>query len=177
MEKIKRDRVIDVLKREDFGVMVNVKGWVRTRRGNKNVSFIALNDGSTIFNVQIVVDLGNFNEDQLKTVTTGACISVNGILTESLGQGQKAEIHARELEVLGEADPTTYPLQKKGHTLEYLREIAHLRPRTNTLVPFSACVTIWPSPFTSFFTKEVSSISIPPSSQLRTVRGQGKCSR
>ena len=132
MEKLKRDRVIDVLKREDFGVIVNVKGWVRTRRGNKNVSFIALNDGSTINNVQIVVDLTKFDEESLKAVTTGACLSVNGVLAESIGQGQKAEIHATEVEVLGEADPNTYPLQKKGHSLEYLREIAHLRPRTNT---------------------------------------------
>jgi asparaginyl-tRNA synthetase len=132
MEKLKRDRVIDVLKREDFGVIVNVKGWVRTRRGNKNVSFIALNDGSTINNVQIVVDLTNFDEESLKAVTTGACLSVNGVLAESIGQGQKAEIHATEVEVLGEADPNSYPLQKKGHSLEYLREIAHLRPRTNT---------------------------------------------
>ena len=132
MEKLKRDRVIDVLKREDYGVMVNVKGWVRTRRGNKNVSFIALNDGSTINNVQIVVDLTNFDEESLKAVTTGACLSVNGLLAESIGQGQKAEIHATEVLVLGEADPNTYPLQKKGHSLEYLREIAHLRPRTNT---------------------------------------------
>ncbi len=132
MEKLKRDKVIDVLKRDDFGTLVNVKGWVRTRRGNKNVSFIALNDGSTINNVQIVVDLTKFQEEALKTVTTGACLSVNGTLVESLGQGQKAEIHATEIDVLGEADPNTYPLQKKGHTLEYLREIAHLRPRTNT---------------------------------------------
>lgn len=132
MEKILRDKVIDVLKRSDFGVTVNVKGWVRTRRGNKQVNFIALNDGSTIKNVQIVVDLNKFSEDNLKTVTTGACLSINGILVESPGQGQQAEIHASEIEVLGEADPATYPLQKKGHTLEYLREIAHLRPRTNT---------------------------------------------
>jgi len=132
MEKIVRDKVVDVLKRNDFGVAVNVKGWVRTRRGNKQVSFIALNDGSTIKNVQIVVDLNNFNEESLRTVTTGACLSVNGVLVESPGQGQQAEIHAKEIEVLGEADPATYPLQKKGHTLEYLREIAHLRPRTNT---------------------------------------------
>lgn len=132
MEKMKRDRVIDVLKRADFGVLVNVKGWVRTRRGNKKVSFIALNDGSIIYNVQIVVDLEGFDEEMLKTITTGACISVNGILTESMGEGQKVEIQAKEIEVLGEADPATYPLQKKGHSLEYLREIAHLRPRTNT---------------------------------------------
>jgi len=132
MEKIKRDKVIDVLRREDFGIRVNVKGWVRTRRGNKKVSFIALNDGSTINNVQIVADLQGFDEEMLKTITTGACISVNGVLTESVGQGQKVEIQAKEIEVLGVADPATYPLQKKGHTLEYLREVAHLRPRTNT---------------------------------------------
>ena len=111
--------------------MVNVKGWVRTRRGSKQVNFIALNDGSTINNVQIVVDLGNFDEEMLKEITTGACLSVNGVLTESVGSGQKAEVQAREIEVLGTCD-NTYPLQKKGHSMEFLREIAHLRPRTNT---------------------------------------------
>jgi len=132
MVKILRDKIIDVLKREDYGVTVNVKGWVRTRRGNKNICFIALNDGSTIKSVQIVADLEKFSEESLRKVTTGACLSVNGILVESPGQGQQAEIHATEIDVLGEADPATYPLQKKGHSLEYLREIAHLRPRTNT---------------------------------------------
>ncbi|MDP4278239.1 MAG: OB-fold nucleic acid binding domain-containing protein, partial [Bacteroidota bacterium] len=132
MVKILRDKIIDVLKREDYGVTVNVKGWVRTRRGNKKICFIALNDGSTIKSVQIVADLEKFSEESLRKVTTGACLSVNGILVESPGQGQQAEIHATEIDVLGEADPATYPLQKKGHSLEYLREIAHLRPRTNT---------------------------------------------
>ncbi len=131
MEKISRTKVVDLLKREDFGAMVNVKGWVRTRRGSKQVNFIALNDGSTINNVQIVVDLGNFDEEMLKEITTGACLSVNGVLTESVGSGQKAEVQAREIEVLGACD-NTYPLQKKGHSMEFLREIAHLRPRTNT---------------------------------------------
>ena len=131
MESIKRTKIVDLLKREDFGAMVNVKGWVRTRRGSKQVNFIALNDGSTINNVQIVVDLANFDEAMLKEITTGACLSVNGLLTESVGSGQKAEIQAREIEVLGGCD-NTYPLQKKGHTMEFLREIAHLRPRTNT---------------------------------------------
>ena len=131
MESIKRTKIVDLLKREDFGAMVNVKGWVRTRRGSKQVNFIALNDGSTINNVQIVVDLANFDEAMLKEITTGACLSVNGELTESVGSGQKAEIQAREIEVLGGCD-NTYPLQKKGHTMEFLREIAHLRPRTNT---------------------------------------------
>ena len=131
MEKISRTKVVDLLKRRDFGAMVNVKGWVRTRRGSKQVNFIALNDGSTINNVQIVVDLANFDEEMLKQITTGACISVNGELTESIGSGQAAEVQARGIEVLGTCD-NTYPLQKKGHTMEFLREIAHLRPRTNT---------------------------------------------
>ena len=131
MEKISRTKIVDLLKRTDFGSMVNVKGWVRTRRGSKQVNFIALNDGSTINNVQIVVDVANFDEEMLKQITTGACLSVNGELVESVGSGQAAEIQAREIEVLGTCD-NTYPLQKKGHSMEFLRDIAHLRPRTNT---------------------------------------------
>jgi len=131
MEKISRTKVVDVLRQTDFGATVNVKGWVRTRRGSKQVNFIALNDGSTIHNVQIVVDLEKFDEEMLRQITTGACLSVNGILTESPGAGQSAEIQATEIEVLGTCD-NTYPLQKKGHSLEFLREVAHLRPRTNT---------------------------------------------
>ena len=115
MEKISRTKIVDLLKRRDFGAMVNVKGWVRTRRGSKQVNFIALNDGSTINNVQIVVDLANFDEEMLKQITTGACISVNGELTESIGSGQAAEVQARGIEVLGTCD-NTYPLQMKGHT-------------------------------------------------------------
>ncbi len=109
-----------------------MKGWVRTRRGNKQVAFIALNDGSTINNIQIVMDLERFSEEALKPVTTGACIMVNGTLVPSPAAGQPVEIQATSLEVFGPADALTYPLQKKGHTLEFLREIAHLRPRTNT---------------------------------------------
>ncbi|MDL2255843.1 asparagine--tRNA ligase [Parabacteroides sp. OttesenSCG-928-K15] len=132
METISRTKIVDVLKSQAFGTTVNVKGWVRTRRGNKQVNFIALNDGSTIHNVQIVVDVDVLGEEYLKPITTGACISVNGTLVESQGQGQAAEIQAKEIEIYGTADPATYPLQKKGHTMEFLREIAHLRPRTNT---------------------------------------------
>ncbi|MBQ1177728.1 MAG: asparagine--tRNA ligase, partial [Bacteroidaceae bacterium] len=131
MNTIIRTRIVDLLQRTDFGAMVNVKGWVRTRRGSKQVNFIALNDGSTIKNIQIVVDLENFDEEMLKKITTGACISVKGELVQSVGAGQAAEIQAREIQVLGECD-NTYPLQKKGHSMEFLREIAHLRPRTNT---------------------------------------------
>jgi len=131
MERIKRVKIAEVLKRTDFGTLVNVKGWVRTRRGNKQVGFIALNDGSTINNVQIVVDLTKFDEASLKEVTTGACLSVNGTLTASQGAGQAIEIQATGIEVLGTCD-NTYPLQKKGSSMEFLRSIAHLRPRTNT---------------------------------------------
>jgi asparaginyl-tRNA synthetase len=109
-----------------------VKGWVRTRRGSKQINFIALNDGSTIHNLQIVIDAARFGEDFLKPITTGACINVTGKLSESQGSGQAVELHAEEIHVYGTADPLTYPLQKKGHSLEFLREIAHLRPRTNT---------------------------------------------
>ena len=131
MEKINRTKVTDLLKSDAYGTIVNAKGWVRTKRGNKNVNFIALNDGSCLSNVQIVVEVANFDEEMLKKITTGACISATGKLVESQGQ-QKCEILADSIEVLGEADPNTYPLQKKGHSLEFLREIAHLRPRTNT---------------------------------------------
>ncbi len=129
---MKRTEIKEALRSINYGSEINVKGWVRSRRGNKNVSFIALNDGSTIKNIQIVVDLEKITEEQLKLVTTGACISATGILVESMGKGQAVEIQATDIEVYGTADPLTYPLQKKGHTMEYLREVAHLRPRTNT---------------------------------------------
>ena len=111
---------------------ITVKGWVRTKRGNKNVAFIALNDGSTINNIQIVCDVANFEEELLKQITTGACICVKGDLVPSQGSGQAVEVQAKSIEIYGTADPNTYPLQKKGHSMEFLREIAHLRPRTNT---------------------------------------------
>ena len=114
------------------GVEVLAKGWVRTKRGNKNVAFIALNDGSTVNNIQVVCDAALFSEEQLKNITTGACIAVKGDLVESMGKGQSVEIQAKEIEIYGTADVETYPLQKKGHSMEFLREIAHLRPRTNT---------------------------------------------
>lgn len=132
MKEIKRTVIVDALKRTDYGTEINVRGWVRTRRGNKNVGFIALNDGSTIHNMQVVVDMAKFDDEQLKPITTGAAISVNGRLAASVGSGQNVEIQADEILVYGTADPEKYPLQKKGHTMEYLRDIAHLRPRTNT---------------------------------------------
>ncbi len=132
MEKIKKSRVVDLLKSTDYERTVNVKGWVRTKRGNNKIAFVALNDGSIIHNIQVVVDVPNFDEETLKLVTTGAGISVTGKLVQSMGKGQSVEIQAQEIEVYGTADPEIYPLQKKGHSMEFLREIAHLRPRTNT---------------------------------------------
>ncbi|MDE7378382.1 MAG: asparagine--tRNA ligase [Paraprevotella sp.] len=131
MEQIRRTKVIDVLKREDYGSIVNVKGWVRTRRGSKAVNFIALNDGSTINNVQVVADVERFDEELIKQITTGACLSVTGELVQSVGSGQNVEIQAHEIEVLGVCG-SDYPMQKKGQTMEYMRQHAHMRLRTNT---------------------------------------------
>ncbi|MEG0807708.1 MAG: asparagine--tRNA ligase [Alistipes sp.] len=129
---MKTQRIVEILKSGAVDTDIVVKGWVRTKRGNKNVAFIALNDGSCVSNIQIVVDLSALDEEQLKPVTTGACIRVDGRLVASLGAGQGVEVQASKIEVYGTADPDTYPLQKKGHSLEFLREIAYLRPRTNT---------------------------------------------
>lgn len=132
MEQLKRTKINELLRSQDFQKEVNVKGWVRTKRGNRNIAFIALNDGSIIHNIQIVVEVTNFDEQSMKLITTGSCLSVTGTLVESMGKGQNVEILAKHIEVYGTADPEKYPLQKKGHTMEFLREIAHLRPRTNT---------------------------------------------
>ena len=127
-----RTKIAELLKSTAFGTEVVVKGWVRTKRGNKNVAFIAVNDGSIIHNIQVVADVAKFDENLLKEITTGSCVKVAGTLVESLGSGQPVEIQASSIEIYGTADPETYPLQKKGHSLEFLREIAYLRPRTNT---------------------------------------------
>ncbi len=129
MQHIKIKNIFDP---QYVGKEVEVKGWVRTRRGNKHVQFVALNDGSTIRNLQIVFDMSKFTDDELKAITTGSSLRVTGILVESMGKGQQYEVQAAEFEIFGTADPDEYPLQKKGHTLEFLREKAHLRPRTNT---------------------------------------------
>lgn len=128
---MKNIRVKDLLASTDYNKEVEVKGWVRTKRGNKQVAFIAVNDGSTIHSIQIVVDASKIDEEKLKDVTTGACIISTGKLVQSQGKGQTVEIQADSIRVVGPADET-FPLQKKGHSMEFLREIAHLRPRTNT---------------------------------------------
>ncbi len=132
MKEAVRPNIKKLLASKDFGKDFLLKGWVRTKRGNKNIAFVALNDGSTINNIQIVIDVPEYDEKMIDQITTGACIAVTGTLVESMGKGQSVEIQAKEVEVYGPADPEVYPLQKKGHSMEFLREIAHLRPRTNT---------------------------------------------
>ncbi|WP_016777838.1 asparagine--tRNA ligase [Anaerophaga thermohalophila] len=129
---MQRTKVADLLRSNEIGQTFTVKGWVRTRRGNKKVNFVALNDGSGINNLQIVVDMPQFDEALVRRITTGAAISVEGILQESQGSGQNVELLAKTIEILGDSDPDKYPLQPKKHSLEFLREIAHLRFRTNT---------------------------------------------
>ena len=125
-------KIKEILLSEGNEQEISIKGWVRTRRGSKHVSFIALNDGSTINNIQVVAEATDFDEALIKQVTTGSCISVNGKLVASKGGGQAVEILANTIEILGNADPDEYPLQPKKHSLEFLREKAHLRFRTNT---------------------------------------------
>ena len=136
---MRRTEIKSLLESRDFGSEVLVQGWVRTKRGSKNVAFIALNDGSTINNVQIVVDVDENSNDTLDKINTGAALSILGELVESAGSGQSVEVHAKKVEVLGVANPDEYPLQPKKHSLEFLREKAHLRYRTNT---FSAIARI-----------------------------------
>lgn len=126
-----RIKIADLLKSEDYDKIVNVKGWVRTRRGSKSVNFIALNDGSTINNIQVVADVADFDEELLKQITTGACLSVDGKLVKSIGGGQNVEVQATKIEVLGTCGED-FPMQKKGQSFEYMRKYAHLRLRTNT---------------------------------------------
>ncbi|MDF2437621.1 MAG: asnS [Bacteroidota bacterium] len=125
----KRTKIKELLNSSAFGSEVIVKGWVRTFRNNQ---FIAINDGSTINNIQAVVDYTNTDEALLKRLTTGAAVSITGELIESLGKGQKVEVKVKQLEILGDSDAEKFPLQPKKHSLEFLREIAHLRFRTNT---------------------------------------------
>lgn len=129
---MKRKRVKELLSAPVTGEKVLVKGWVRTKREIKNVAFIALNDGSTINNIQVVVETGSFPADLLKDITTGASLAVTGTLERSQGREQSVEIVASDILLYGKCDPDSYPLQKKGHSMEFLREIAHLRFRTNT---------------------------------------------
>ncbi|WP_028896858.1 asparagine--tRNA ligase [Prevotella sp. HUN102] len=128
---MKRTKVVDALSCTDFGKDINVRGWVRSHRSSKAVDFIALNDGSTIKNIQVVVDPSSMDAEELKSITTGACISVTGILVESQGKGQTSEIQCKEIEIYGLC-PSDYPMQKKGQSFEYMRKYGHMRLRTNT---------------------------------------------
>jgi len=127
-----RNTVKELLQSDAYGTQAHVKGWVQTKREGKNVAFIALNDGSAIHHLQIVADVTQFGEETLKKITTGACLAVTGELVPSQGAGQKVELLAKQIEIYGTADPEKYPLQAKRHSMEFLREIAHLRPRSRT---------------------------------------------
>ena len=128
---MKRTKIVDALRSTDYGKEINVKGWVRTHRSSKAVDFIALNDGSTIKNIQLVVDPSRHNYEMLKSITTGACLSASGILVESQGKGQTVEIQCETIELYGLCG-SDYPMQKKGQSFEYMRQHAHMRLRTNT---------------------------------------------
>jgi asparaginyl-tRNA synthetase len=134
---VKRTEIKTLLQSTAYGSDVNVKGWVRTKRGSKNVAFIALNDGSTIKNVQVVVEVNPENEKILDRIHTGAALSIDGEIVESMGSGQNVEVQAKKIDLLGEANPDEYPLQPKKHSLEFLREKAHLRFRTSTFSAIS----------------------------------------
>jgi asparaginyl-tRNA synthetase len=127
-----RIKIKEILTSGEIGSEVTAKGWVRTKRGSKNVNFIALNDGSTIHNLQVVANVEEFDEELMKNINTGASLSVAGTLVESQGSGQRVELNATRIELLGKADPDKFPIQPKRHTLEFLRENAHLRFRTST---------------------------------------------
>ena len=131
MDTVSRSKIKDLLN-EAPGKEVLAKGWVRTKRGNRQVKFIALNDGSTINNIQVVAETEKFDEELIKRITTGASLAVRGQLVESIGSGHKVELKAESIEIYGECDPMRYPLQKKDTSLEYLRTVAHMRMRTNT---------------------------------------------
>ena len=131
-QHMKRSTVKELFTAPEINSDILLKGWVRTRRGNNQVAFIAVNDGTIIHSIQVVADLASFPEELMRKVTTGCSISVEGTLVESMGKGQSVEIQASDITVLGDSDPEVYPLQKKGHTFEFLRDIAHLRFRTNT---------------------------------------------
>ncbi len=132
MSALHQLRIADWLETTPTGQTITVSGWVRTKRGNKDIAFIALSDGSTINTLQIVAELVNFDEEIIKKIQTGCSLRVTGALVASQGAGQTVDLQAHKIEILGEADAEKFPLQKKKHTLEFLREIAHLRPRTNT---------------------------------------------
>jgi len=173
-----RTIIVDALKRTDYGTAINIKGWVRTRRGNKNVSFIALNDGSTINNIQVVADNEKFGDEYLKPITTGACISVTGVLVESLGKGQNVEIQAESIEIYGTDRPRDLLLyKKKGIPWNFCGKLRTCVRVPILLAPCSASVTTWLWRCTTSFTNVDFSISIRLLSQLPIAKAPDKCFR
>ena len=175
---MKRTKIVDIFNPELIGSEVTVMGWVRTRRGNKHVQFLAINDGSTIKNIQVVADMARFTDDDLRGITTGSSVAVTGQLVESMGKGQTCEIQAATITLFGTADPETYPLQKKGHTLEFLREKAHLRPRTNTFGAILRVRSTLAFAIHKFFNERgFFYLNTPPSSPPPTAKAPARCSR
>lgn len=174
---MKTQRIVEILKSGVVDTDIVVKGWVRTKRGNKNVAFIALNDGSCVANIQVVVDLSKFDEEQLKPITTGACIRVDGRLVESLGSGQRVEVQAAKIEVYGTADPETIPSRRRGTRWSSCAKLPTCVREPIPSVPCCASATPWRMPSTSISTNRASIISIRRSSRLRTARAQAPCSR
>ena len=175
---MKREKIIDLFRKADLiGTEVTVMGWVRTRRGNKHVQFVALNDGSTVRNIQVVLDMARFSDDELKPITTGSSLRVQGKLVESMGKGQSVEVQADSIEVFGTADPEVYPLQKKGHTLEFLlRKPICVRAQIRSEL-CCACAVHLLLLSTASFRNVVSSTSTLRLSPVVTAREPGLCSR
>ena len=173
---LKRTKIVSLLEADQPIEKVLVKGWVRTRRDAKDFSFIELNDGSSLKNIQIIANNNLSNYEEVKKITTGSSLAVTGALVESKGGNQKYEIVAGEIEIYSLA-PDDFPLQKKKHTDEYLRTIAHLRPRTNNTVRLSVFVRNCLLPYTNFLTTAVSAMSIRRLSPVRTARVPAKCFR
>ncbi len=171
---MKRTKIADVLSREDYGATVVVKGWVRTRRGSKSVNFVALNDGSTIRNVQVVADVEKFDAEVLRQITTGACLSVTGTLVQSVGAGQSVEIQADAIEILGTCG-SDYPMQKKGQSSDTIRHLPTFGCVPTRSARFSAYATTWRWPSTATSTNTDSSIFILPSSPPATVKVPDRC--
>ena len=173
---MKRTPITEITGQESAGGRFLVQGWVKTRRVSKTVAFIQVNDGSTLSDLQVVADESTQGYDLVEPLTTGCSVSVEGTLVESLGKGQRYELKAEAVELLGTADPDTYPLQKKRHTLEFLREIAHLRPRTNTLGATARVRSAAAFAIHSFFQSKGFSTSRRPSSPEAMQRAPAPCS-
>lgn len=174
---MKTQRIVEILKSDAVDTDVVVKGWVRTKRGNKNVAFIALNDGSCVGNIQVVVDLAKISEEQLKPVTTGACLRVDGRLVASPGAGQGVEVQAEKSRFTVRPTPRAIPCRRRGIRWSFCAKSPTCVRAPTRSVRCSASVTPWLTPSTNISTNTDSTISTPRSSRLRTAKAPARCSR